>query len=110
MAHIYVKSDAKFRFHKPRFLAFAVRSKIETDLDRLQLGVIEPVQTAECSSTSVVPVLKPNGTVRVCGDVKVTVSSYEDMQRYLLFHHDELRAALYGRKLCSKIDLDDTYL
>ena len=46
-AHIYVKPDAQFRFFRPRAVAFAMREKIEADLDRLlKLGVIEPVQTA----------------------------------------------------------------
>ena len=43
-AHIYVKPDAHFRFFKPRPVAFALREKIENDLDRLlKLGVIERV-------------------------------------------------------------------
>ena len=75
-AHIYIKPDARFRFFKPRPVAFAIRSKIETELDRLlKFKVIEPVQTAECGARPVVPVAKPNGAVRICGDFKVTVNT-----------------------------------
>ena len=110
-AHIYVKPDAKFRFFKPRSVAFAMKAKIDADLERLlNLGVIEPVETAECGATPIVPVLKPNGTVRICGDFKVTVNSYADLQRYPLPYPEELRAALTGGRIFSKVDMADAYL
>lgn len=57
-------------------------SKIEAEVDRiLQLEAIEPVQTAECSFTLVVPVFKAKRTVRICSNFKVTVDFYAEMQR-----------------------------
>ena len=110
-AHIYLKPDAQFRYFKPRTVAFAMRSKIEADLERLlNLGVIEPIDIAECGSTPIVPVLKPNGAVRICGDFKVTVNSYADM-RGILCHtrrsyesinrRQDLFQGWYGRRLSS---------
>ena len=94
-AHIYLKPDGRIRFFKPRPVAFAIRAKIEADLDRfLKLGVIEQVQTAEFGATLVGPVAEPNWAVRICGDFKVTVNTYADMQRYPLPHPEELRAAI----------------
>ena len=110
-AHIYIKPGARFRYFKPRPVAFATRTKIEADLDRLlKLGVIEPVETAEVGARPIVPVAKFNGTVRICGDFKVTVKAYTDMQRYPLPHPEELRAALSGGKIFSKVDLASAYL
>ena len=107
-AHIYIKPDAHFRFFKARAVSFALKPKIEADLLRLQgLGVIEPVKTAEFGATPIVPVPKPNGTIRICGDFKVTVNKYADMQRYPLPHPEELRAALTRNRIFSKADLAD---
>ena len=72
--------------------------------------MIEPVQTAEFDATLIVPVPKPNGAVRICGDFKITVNKYADMQHYPLPHPEELRAALVGGKIFSKVDLADAYL
>lgn len=104
-----VKPDAKFRFHKSRPVDLEIRLKIEADLDRLKLGLIEPVQTVVCGSTPVVPVLKSNGTVRYCSDFKVTVNLYADMQRYPVPHLEELQATLFGGKLFMRVELADAF-
>lgn len=79
--------------------------KIDEDLNRLLwLGILEPVDTAECGSTPIVTVLKSNGTIRICRDFKATVNSYEDMQHNPLQHREELRAPLTGGRFSSKVD------
>lgn len=79
-------------------VVFAMPAKIEANLDQLlQLGVIELVITTECGLTPVVIFLKVSAAVRICGDLKVTVNSYADMERYLLFYPEEFRAALSNR-------------
>lgn len=99
-ANIYVKPNARFRFFKPRPVSSAMRSNIIAYFNRLfQLGVIKRVRTVGCGSTPVVPVLESNRAVRIFGDLKVTVNSNADMQRYLLPHPDVLRAAWSGGKL-----------
>ena len=88
-----------------------MKDKIETDFARLlKLSVIEPVQTAEFGATPIVPVPKPNGPVRICGDFKVTINTYPDMQCYPLPNPEELRAGLADGKIFSKVDRGDAYL
>ena len=84
-AHLYVKSDAKFRIFKPRPVRLALKSKIEDDLLRLQkLTLLEPIDHSEFGMTQIVPVMKPNNAVRICGDFKVTINQYLDVQQYPL--------------------------
>ena len=50
--------------------------KVEKELDRLEEGVIVPVQHSDWADWAdwAVPVLKANGTVRICGDYKLTAN------------------------------------
>lgn len=73
-AKIHVSSDATPCFFKPRSAAFAMKTKIEAELDRCQDNkIMEPVKFSDWAAP-LVPVLKPDGTVRLCGDYKVTVN------------------------------------
>ena len=69
-AKIYVERNATPRFEKARPVPFAIRQKVEQELDRLQaLGIVQPVQFSDWASP-IVPVRKLDGTVRICGDFK----------------------------------------
>ena len=80
-AHLYVKSDAKPKFYQPRPIPLALKDKIEADLDRMEkLGIIEKVDTSEWASPTV-PVMKADGSVRHCGDYKVTINPHRGGSR-----------------------------
>ena len=51
---------------------------------------IKQGETAEFSTTPIVPVLKPNGQVRICGDFKVSVNQYLDLTQYPVPHIEEV--------------------
>ena len=64
-AKTHVDPTATPIFHKARPVPYALREKIEQDLERLEkAGTIEPVQYSEWA-TPIVPVMKSDGTVRV---------------------------------------------
>ena len=90
-AHLHVNTDAQYRLFKARFVPYSLRSKIETELERLEgLSIISYVDAAEFSSISIVPVLKPNGQVRICGDLSVSVNRYLDLTQYPLPHIEKI--------------------
>ena len=71
-AKIYKEATPKFFKSKP--FPFALRNKVEMELDRLEKGgIMQPVQFAEWAAP-VVPVVKRDGGIRVCGDYKLTVN------------------------------------
>ena len=73
-AKLHVKSEAIPKFYCPRPIPLAMKEKVEEDLARLEkIVVISKVETSEWA-TPTVPVRKPNGSVRLCGDYKVTKS------------------------------------
>ena len=110
-AHLHVRPDAQYKLFKPRPVPYALRSKIETELERLEgSGIISKVSDAEFSTTPIVPVLKPNGQVWICRDFKVTVNRYLDLTQYALPHIVEIFNRLSGGAVYSKLDLLDAYL
>ena len=81
-AKIYVEEGARPRFEKFRPVPFAIREMVEKELARLQaLGVIQPVRFSDWAAP-IVPVLKSDGRVRICGDYKVTINGAARLEKY----------------------------
>lgn len=109
-AHIEMRPDATPRFHKPRTLPFMLKPKVDSALDKLEsMGVIKPILRSDWAAP-IVPVLKPDGTVRICGDFRLTINPSIQADWYPLPSTEELFASLAGAKVFSKLDLSDAYL
>ena len=92
-----------------RNLLLGNRDRVKKELDRLlQAGIIEPVQTAEWAAP-IVPVVKSDGSIRICGDYKVTVNKAAEVESYPLPRIDDLLASLGGGKIFTKLDLAHAY-
>ena len=93
-AKVHVDGDKAPIFFKPRSIPYAMRGKVEEELDRLlKDDVIEPVTVSDWAAP-IVPVLKPNGQVRICGDYKVTVNRVSKLEQYPIPTLDDLLAKL----------------
>ena len=107
--NIHVKDDATPRF-QARPVPYAMKEKVEDELKRLQeTGIIEPVQLSELAAP-IVPVLKSNGQIRICGEYKVTINQGVVEDKYPLPRVNYLYASLTGGETFSKLDLCHAYL
>lgn len=106
---IKLKTEAEPKFFKPRSLPFALREKVEDELNRLvNLNILKPVDYS-LWGTPIVPVLKSDGTVRICGDYKITLNPVIELDRYPLPRIEDLFTKLQGGQTFSKIDLAHAY-
>ncbi|KRY90554.1 Transposon Tf2-9 polyprotein [Trichinella pseudospiralis] len=92
-----------------RKVPFALREKIDAELDKLvEQGVLEPVDHPVWSTPIVTPV-KPDGTVRICGDYKCTINKALRKHAYPIPAVNQLLASLSGGKVFAKLDLAQAY-
>ena len=99
---LVVQEDAKPKFFKPRSIPYAIRGAIGKDLERLEnLGVIEKIKYSDWAAP-IVPVPKSDGTIRICGDYKVTVNPVLQVDQHPVPRVEDLFATLVGGKTFSK--------
>ena len=109
-ASIAIDSNVQPRY-KPRSLPFTIKAKVETELDRLHTeGVITPVQFSSWAAP-IIPIVKIDGSIRICGDYKLTVNQAARVDKYPLPKAEELTlfASLAGGTKFSKLDLAHAY-
>ena len=108
-AKLTLRPEAIPKFHKPRPMPYAMRPKVEATLTQMvKEGNIEKV---ECSdwATPVVPVMKPDGSVRICGDYKVTLNPCLQVPQHPIPRAEECFHAVNGGKKFTKLDLAQAY-
>ena len=109
-AKLHLKDNATPKFVKARPVPYALKPKIDKELDHLvERGILEKVSYSDWA-TPIVPVPKPNGNVRICGDFKVTLNPVLEVDKYPLPRTDDIFASLSQGQMFSKIDLKDAYL
>ena len=78
-AQVVLEENATPKFHKARPVPYAIRPKVEAELQHLEdQGILSKVDWCEWA-TPIVPVVKKTGAVRICGDFKVTVNPVRDV-------------------------------
>lgn len=108
--HLLKRELAIPKFFKARPIPYAFREKAEKEiLCLLEEGILEPVKTTE-SATSIAPVLKSNGCIRICGDFKLATNKSRHLEQYPLLRIENLFTQLTGECLFSKLDHRDAIL
>ena len=109
-AKLHVDPQARPKFYRPRSVLYVMREKVDVELDCLhQQGIIEPVQFSDWAAP-IVPFLKQDGNIRICGDYKLTVNAVAKLDTYPLPRIEDLFTSLSGGKYFSKLDLAQAYL
>ena len=111
--HIPVPVDTAPKFSKARPVPYAMRTRVEEELDRLEeQGVWRRVQYARWAAP-LVAVLKnprdPAGPIRICGDYKQTVNQVAPVDTYPIPNTVDQLAMLAGGEKFTKLDLSQAY-
>ena len=108
-AHLELTENVKPKFFRPRPVPFALKDRIEQELDSLEsANIITKVNFSNWAAPIVV-VPKKDGKLRLCGDYKVTLNPSLEIDKYPLPKPEDLFATLSGGKVFSKIDLSQAY-
>jgi hypothetical protein len=108
-AKIYVDPKEKPRYFKARSPPFALKEKIELEIDRLvKEGTLIPIEFSEWA-TPIVPIVKGDKSVRICDDYKVTVNRVSKLDNYPIPKTEDLYATLGGGEQFTKLDMSQAY-
>ncbi|XP_054708231.1 uncharacterized protein K02A2.6-like [Uloborus diversus] len=108
-AVLKMKDDFQPIFCKARPVPYAVKKAVSDEIRLLeQRGIWKFVEHSRWA-TPLVVVPKKNGTVRLCGDYKVSVNKMLDANQYPLPTQQDLFATLRGGKFFTKLDLTHAY-
>ncbi|KXJ08290.1 Retrovirus-related Pol polyprotein from transposon 17.6 [Exaiptasia diaphana] len=101
--------DSNPVFLKPRVVGFSVRDDYEIALDKLEKeGIIERVEHSDWASPTV-PVKKPDGSIRICGDYSGTINKFATLEQYPVPTFEELQSTMSGGMKYTKLDLSQAY-
>ena len=101
--------DTNPKYCKARVPPYSLREKIEQELDRLQVnGIITKVEHSDWA-TPIVPVLKKDGSVRICGDYKITVNKEIEQNRHPIPNIEDIAFKLANGQKYTEIDFSHAY-
>lgn len=104
-----LKNNAKPVFLKPRPIPLAYRKEMDEQLDTMvRNGILTPTETSEWA-TPLVPIIKSDGKLRLCGDYKSTVNSQLKEEFYSLPRIEEMFSKLHNGQRFTKLDLCQAY-
>ena len=108
-ASLTLKENAQPKFCKARPVPYALKERVEKELERLESeGIIQKVDHSDWA-TPIVAVPKGDNSVRICGDYKVTVNPQLEVDQYPLPKIQDIFASLAGGQKFTKIDLRQAY-
>ena len=107
---LQLRPNAKPIFTKEREVPYALREKVEKELDNLEAsGIISKVSNSDWGSPLVV-IPKPDGSVRLCVDYKVGVNERLVQANYPIKKIDEVLNSLRDSRFFCRLDLCKAYL
>lgn len=97
------------KFCKARTVPYTLREKVNKELERLQSeNIITPVNHSQWAAP-IVPVLKADGSIRICGDYKLTINRAAQLDSYPIPKTQDLFSGLSEGTIFSKLDMSQAY-
>ena len=98
------------KFHKARAVPYALQSKVESTLLKMEKdGVIERVTSAVSAAPIVVAGKKESEDVRVCGDFSVTYNAYANVKTDPMPQIKDMHSVLRGCTVFNVLDIKQAY-
>ncbi len=108
-AKLHVVPGAIPKFCKPCAVPYALREAVEAQLNTMEAdGVIPPISYGEWAAPTV-NIPKVDQTVRICGDHKVSISPWLEVDQYPIPKPRHLFTKLAGGERFTKLDLSQAY-
>ena len=108
-AKLHISSIVKPHFYHPRSIAYALRSRVDQLLEKLVCEGIVVADKFAKWATPIVPVVKRDGSVRICGDYKLKVNQIAQVDTYSLPLVQDILASLANGNSFTKLDLAPAY-
>ena len=91
-------------------MPYALVDRVEAKLDRLvNEGIFEPLAHSDWA-TPIVPVMKPDGSIRSCSDYKQTINRASDCDKYPIPRTEDLFDSLgRGEKFTNHVFTNNVY-
>ena len=107
---VVLNESKEAKFHKARPVPYALQSKDESALLKMEKdGVIERVTSANSAALIVVVGKKDSDDVRVCGDFSVTYNASARVETYRMPQIEDMHSALRGCTVFSVLDMKQAY-
>ena len=104
-AHLKLHENTVPKFFEPRPIPLTLKDKIAEKLSKLErVGVLEKVEFNGWA-TPIIPVLKPDGSVRICGDCKVTINPAPHLPQHPMPTTDDLFTQSNDGEKLSKLEI-----
>lgn len=108
-AKIALNANAVPVFCRARSVPFALKEKVEKQLhDMVETGMLRQVPHSDWA-TPLVVVPKKDGSLRLCGDYKVTINPVLKTDHYPLPRPEDLYSTIAGGKVFCVLDLSAAY-
>ena len=107
---ITLQDNAQPRFRKARNVPFALQTRVENELRRLEQENIIEATSYSTWATPVVPIVKPNGSIRLCADYSQTINDQMIVPQHPFPGFEEVLNKLKGGKKFSTLDVRTAFL
>ena len=99
------KNNEPYNLSTPRRIPIPLMEKVKNELNRMEsLGVIEMINEPTDWCAPMVPVVKKDGSIRICTDFKM-LNKFLKRERFVIPTFEDMLTKLSGTKVYTKLDL-----